>query len=59
MIPKILPLIFLVTFLAATGFAQSSLSPAAAWATHVANEYQMYPNVTYLTRGDTQLKMDV
>ena len=59
MIPKILPLIFLVTFLAATGFAQSSLSPAAAWATHVANEYQMYPNVTYLTMGDTQLKMDV
>jgi len=55
MIRKILPWMFL----AATGFAQSSLSPTAAWATHVANEYQMYPNVTYLTMGDTQLKMDI
>jgi acetyl esterase/lipase len=52
---KILPWMVL----AATGFAQSSLSPTAAWATHVANEYQMYPNVTYLTMGDTQLKMDI
>jgi len=52
----ILPLVLLLA-LAATGFAQ--LSPTAAWATHVANEYQMYPNVTYLTMGDTQLKMDI
>jgi acetyl esterase/lipase len=44
--------------LAAPSFAQQ-LSPTAAWATHVANEYQMYPNVTYLTMGDTQLKMDI
>src|SRR5580704_8428673 len=48
----ILPLILL-----APAFAQ--LSPTAAWATHAANEYQMYPNVTYLTMGDTQLKMDI
>jgi len=52
----ILPLVLLLA-LAATGFAQ--LSPTAAWANHVANEYQMYPNVTYLTMGDTQLKMDI
>jgi len=52
----ILPLVLLLA-LASTGFAQ--LSPTAAWATHVANEYQMYPNVTYLTMGDTQLKMDI
>jgi acetyl esterase/lipase len=43
--------------LAASGFAQ--LSSTAAWATHAANEYQVYPNVTYLTMGDTQLKMDI
>jgi len=57
---KILPVI-LPLALAAPGFAQVSaqLSPTAAWATHVANEYQMYPNVTYLTMGDTQLKMDI
>jgi acetyl esterase/lipase len=42
---------------AAPGFAQ--LSPAAAWATHAANEYQMYPNVTYLTVGGVDLKLDV
>jgi acetyl esterase/lipase len=51
-LPAILPLA-----LAAPIFAQ--LSPAAAWATHAANEYQTYPNVTYLTMVDTQLKMDI
>jgi acetyl esterase/lipase len=47
----------LLIALAAPGFAQ--LSPTAAWATHVANEYQMYPNVTYLTVGGVDLKLDV
>lgn len=51
-LPAILPLA-----LAAPIFGQ--LSSTAAWATHAANEYQMYPNVTYLTMGDTQLKMDI
>src|ERR1700722_4003228 len=52
--PKI---VALVVALRSPGFAQ--LSPTAAWATHAANEYQMYPNVTYLTMGDTQLKIDI
>jgi acetyl esterase/lipase len=43
--------------LAAPGLAQ--LSPSASWATHAANEYQMYPNVTYLTMGGVDLKLDV
>ena len=54
--------IFVLVFaMTASSFAQTStqLSPTAAWATHAANEYQMYPNVTYLTMGDTQLKMDI
>ena len=38
-------------------FAQ--LSPTAAWATHASNEYQVYPNVTYLNMGGTDLKLDV
>lgn len=54
---KILPLVLPLATLAAPSFAQ--WSPASTWATHAANEYQMYPNVTYLTMGDTQLKMDV
>lgn len=37
----------------------AQLSPSAAWATHAANEYQMYPNVTYLTLDKTELKLDV
>ena len=50
--------LFPLMLLAAAGFAQQ-LSPTATWAIHTANEYQMYPNVTYLTMGDTQLKMDI
>src|SRR3984885_2488806 len=51
-LPAILPLALTVPILA-------QLSPTAALATHAANEYQVYPNVTYLTMGDTQLKMDI
>ena len=51
-------LVALVTLmLAIPGSAQ--LSPAAAWATHAANEYQMTPNVTYFKAGDMDLKLDV
>ena len=38
-------------------FAQ--LSPQAEWATHAANEYQVIPNVTYLTAGGHEVKLDV
>jgi acetyl esterase/lipase len=46
-----------IALLAAPAFAQ--LSPQALWATHAANEYQIYPNVTYLNMGGTDLKLDV
>ena len=42
---------------AQTAFSQ--LSPSAAWATHAANEYQIFPNVTYLTASNVELKLDV
>jgi acetyl esterase/lipase len=42
---------------AVPAFAQ--LSPSAAWATHAASEYQVYPNVTYLNMGGVDLKLDV
>ena len=35
------------------------LSPSATWATHAANEYQVFPNVTYLTASNVELKLDV
>ena len=49
--------ILLLILLAA--LVSPSFLRAPLWATHAANEYQMYPNVTYLTMGDTQLKMDI
>jgi acetyl esterase/lipase len=44
--------------LAATpAFAQ--LSPTADWAVHVANQYQMAPNVTYRNASGQDIKLDV
>ena len=46
--------------LAATvSLAQAQLSPSASWAVHAANEYQATPNVTYLTAGNVELKLDI
>ena len=57
---------FLATFLAiglmaAGGYATLSaqLSPTAEWATHAQNEYQVLPNVTYLTANGFEAKLDV
>jgi acetyl esterase/lipase len=50
-------LICWLALLATPGFAQ--LSPQALWATHAANEYQVYPHVTYLNMGGADLKLDV
>jgi acetyl esterase/lipase len=38
-------------------FAQ--LSPSATWATHALNEYQVFPNLTYLTASNYESKLDV
>ncbi len=38
-------------------FAQ--LSPSAAWATHAVNEYQVFPNLTYLTASNYEAKLDI
>src|SRR5262245_5069677 len=42
---------------ARTGSAQ--LTPSATWAAHAANQYQVIPNVTYLTASNQELKLDV
>ncbi len=39
--------------------ALAQLSPSATWATHAANEYQVIPNVTYLTASGIEQKLDV
>jgi acetyl esterase/lipase len=38
-------------------FAQ--LSPSATWAAHAANQYQVVPNVTYLTASNYEAKLDI
>ncbi len=50
-----LPLLSLT--LAASAFAQ--LPPAATWAAHAANEYQIFPNITYLVANNYEDKLDV
>jgi acetyl esterase/lipase len=37
----------------------AQLSPTATWATHAANEYQIIPNVTYLTANNYEAKLDI
>jgi acetyl esterase/lipase len=39
--------------------ALGQLSPPATWATHAANQYQIFPNVTYLTANNYEAKLDV
>ena len=41
----------------AAAFAQ--LSPPATWAAHAANQYQITPNITYLTANNYEAKLDV
>jgi len=40
-----------------SAFAQ--LSPSATWATHAVNEYQVFPNITYLTASNYEAKLDI
>ena len=39
--------------------ALAQLSPQATWATHAANEYQIFPNVTYSVNNNYESKLDV
>src|ERR1700733_15106763 len=39
------------------GFAQ--LSPQATWAARSASDYDVIPNVTYVTAGNTEVKLDI
>jgi acetyl esterase/lipase len=39
--------------------ALAQLSPAATWATHAVNEYQVFPNLTYVTASNYDAKLDI
>jgi acetyl esterase/lipase len=56
----------ILRFLLATGLAAgpqmlafAQLSPSATWAAHASNEYQIFPNITYLTANNYDAKLDV
>ena len=49
----------LLLLVASAGSALAQLSPSAEWATHFANAYRVFPNVTYLTASNVDLKLDV
>ena len=42
---------------ACPAFAQ--LSPSATWAAHAANDYQVFPNLTYLVATNYEAKLDI
>jgi acetyl esterase/lipase len=48
--------VLMVVFLSSAALAQS---PAANWAIHAQNEYQIFPNVTYITATGYDSKLDV
>src|SRR5215475_4002334 len=43
--------------LAPQAFGQSS--PSTEWAVHAANQYQVFPNLTYLTASNYEAKLDI
>lgn len=50
-------LAFILVAIASPAFAQ--LSPSAEWAVHAANQYQVFPNLTYLTASNFEAKLDI
>jgi len=52
---SVLPI--LIALAARDGRAQ--LSPSGLWAAHAANEYQVLPNITYLTANNYEAKLDI
>src|SRR5436189_5363698 len=49
----------LLITLAAGVSAFGQLSPSADWAVHAANQYQVFPNLTYLTASNYEAKLDI
>ena len=49
--------ILVIAVLTVPSFAQ--LSPAADYAVHMANRYQVFPNLTYLTASNYEAKLDI
>lgn len=56
------PAVLLAVLLSAAAFqapVSAQLSPTADWAAHAQNQYQVLPNITYLTANGHESKLDV
>jgi len=51
--------LFLISLFGLALPALAQLSAPAEWATHATNEYQVFPNVTYLTASNWEAKLDI
>src|SRR6202162_6464313 len=49
----------LISFAMLPQILSAQLSPSATWAAHAASEYQVFPNITYLTASNYEVKMDI
>jgi acetyl esterase/lipase len=57
---RILSFLFAILIAAGIGATlRAQLSPAAEWSVHAQNEYQVLPNVTYLTANGFDARLDV
>ena len=56
---RILHFLLLVTLVTTASPAFAQLSPSAEWATHASNRYQIFPNLTYATASNVELKLDI
>jgi hypothetical protein len=58
--PSIWRLLFVVGLAAgAPRVALAQLSPPATWAAHASNQYQIFPNIAYLTANNYEAELDV
>ena len=57
--PRLCVVAFVLLPLVTLGPAYAQLPPSADWAVHAANQYQVFPNVTYLTASNFEAKLDI
>ena len=56
---KHLHFLLAIGVLAGTATAQAQLSPSANWAAHALNDYQIFPNLTYVSASGVDVKLDI
>src|SRR5438128_2056937 len=52
-------LMLLLIFMGMEQFGFAQLSPSAEWAAHAPTQYQIFPNLTYVTATNYEVKLDI